>query len=181
MNDSVQRRRATTRRIVASLMCFGLAANITFGTLLLTGVSILVSNRTAYISQWLPPSVERLWPMLQAMRRLGAHTFAAFGYLALSAIVSIVLAAGLWKMKKWAAWITSFFMLYTLASSTYGIVRLTNMGLLTSNESVTFGWIPALAWSTAYLVLLWPDRIIGGLSKGANVIKQLRGEGSPVG
>jgi hypothetical protein len=119
--------------------------------------------------------------MLQAMRRLGAHSLVAFGYLAFSTIVSMVLAVALWKMKKWAAWIMTFLMLYTLGASTCRIVLLTKMGLLNSNELVTFGWIPALAWSTAYVVLLWPDQIVDGLREGANAIKQLRRERIPLG
>jgi hypothetical protein len=181
MSDSVQARRRTTWRIVASLMCLGLAANVTFGMLFATGVSTTVPYGVADVSRWLPPSVERLSPMLQAMRRLGAHSLVAFGYLAFSTIVSMVIAVALWKMKKWAAWIMTFLMLYTLGASTCRIVLLTKMGLLNSNELVTFGWIPALAWSTAYVVLLWPDQIVDGLREGANAIKQLRRERIPLG
>ena len=180
MNGSGNPRRAIRWRIVASLLFFGLAANSIFGTLFATGVSSTVSYRVANISLWLPPSVERLWPMLQVMRRLGADTFIAFGYLAFSTIVSIVLGVALWKTKKWAAWITTFVMLYTVSSSIYGMVRLTRMGLLNSSELVTLGWIPALAWSTAYVVLLWTDRIVAGLREGASLIKQLRRERLPV-
>ncbi len=157
-------------------MCGGLATNVIFGMLFATGVSTTVSYRVANISQWFPGSVERLWPMLQAMRRFGEDTFVGLGYLALSTIVSIVLVVGLWNMKKWAAWVLTALMLYTLAANTYTIIRLANVGLLNSKEIITLGWLPALAWPSSYVVLLWPDRIIGGLRKGANVAKRLRPE-----
>ena len=180
MIESVQPRQATTWRIVAGLMCFGLAANVFFGTFLASGDPITVSSGTAYISRWIPPAMERLWPMLEMLGRLSGNVALAFAYLAFHTIISIVLAVGLWKMKKWAAWIMTFLMLFPIASNTYGIVLLTETGTSVS-DLVTFGRIPALAWSIAYVALLWPDWIIGGLREVTNVMKQLRREHVPLG
>ncbi len=105
---------------------------------------------------------------------------AIIGYLTVITATTVLLCIGLWKLNRWAAWVATAFVMYTLASDGYRITALVKMGM-SFRELVIYGWIPAVAWAFTYLVLIWLDKVISILAMAGNLIRPLRRERVPLG
>ena len=121
---------------------------------------------------WIPPAAERVFPVIRAVARFRGQAALVLGFLIVLAVITVLLATGLWRMNKWAAWVTTAVMMFTIVQDGFGIIGLVKYASLA--ELVSFGKIPAVLWAMAYVLLLWGAPFVEVLRLIGNSVRRLR-------